>query len=63
MPPKRGGEGSKKAQGQARKAEAAAGKKANEEAQKAAAEAKTWDVGAKDSSKKCAEFVNLHFTV
>jgi hypothetical protein len=53
MPPKRsGGEGSKKAQGQARKQDAAAAKKAAEEAQKQAAEAQTWDKGAKDSSKK-----------
>jgi hypothetical protein len=53
MPPKRsGGEGSKKSQGQARKADAASAKKATQEAENAAAESQKWEKGAKDSSKK-----------
>jgi hypothetical protein len=50
-PKKAGGEGSKKAQGQARKAEAAAGKQAQKEAESAAAEAQKWDTGSKSNSK------------
>ncbi|KAI1365047.1 hypothetical protein F5Y08DRAFT_194288 [Xylaria arbuscula] len=52
MPPKKGGEGSKKAAGQARKAEAAAAKAQAEEAKKEAAVDADWKRGAKDSSKK-----------
>jgi hypothetical protein len=52
MPKKAGGENSKKAQGQARKADAAAGKKATKEQELGAAEASTWKDGAKDNSKK-----------
>ncbi|KAI1817818.1 hypothetical protein GGS20DRAFT_582077 [Poronia punctata] len=50
-----GGEGSKKAAGQARKADAAAAKAAAEEAKKAAAEAATWEKGSKKDAKKEAE--------
>ncbi|KAF2449579.1 DUF1014-domain-containing protein [Karstenula rhodostoma CBS 690.94] len=50
-PKKSGGEGSKKAQGQARKADAAASKQAQKESEAAAAEAKKWDTGSKSSSK------------
>ncbi|KAJ4398378.1 hypothetical protein N0V91_010223 [Didymella pomorum] len=48
-----GGEnlGSKKAQGQARKADAANAKKAQAQAKEDAAEAKTWDKGAKSNAK------------
>ncbi|KAJ3554895.1 hypothetical protein NPX13_g10485 [Xylaria arbuscula] len=52
MPPKKGGEGSKKTAGQARKAEAAAAKAQAEEAKKEAAVDADWKRGAKDSSKK-----------
>ena len=45
------GGNSKKEAGQARKAEAAAGKKAAENAKAAAAEDKQWQKGAKDNSK------------
>jgi hypothetical protein len=51
MAPKKSGENSKKAQGQARKAEAAAGKQAQKDREAAAVEAKKWDEGAKSSSK------------
>jgi hypothetical protein len=50
-PKKAAGEGSKKAQGQARKAEAAAGKQAQKEAESAAADAQKWDTGSKSNSK------------
>jgi hypothetical protein len=46
------GEGSKKAQGQARKAEAANSKKAGKEREEAAQEDQEWSKGSKDSSKK-----------
>jgi hypothetical protein len=46
------GENSKKAQGQARKAEAAAGKKAAKDREVAAQEDVEWSKGGKDSSKK-----------
>lgn len=52
MPPKKsGGEGSKKAQGQARKADAAAAKQAQKDNQAAAEEAKKWEAGGKSNSK------------
>lgn len=51
MAPKKGGEGSKKAQGQARKAEAAAGKQAQKEREAEAVDAKKWDQGSKSNSK------------
>jgi len=53
MPPpkKSGGEGSKKAQGQSRKADAAAAKQAEKDSAAAAEEAKKWDVGGKSNSK------------
>lgn len=47
-----GGEGSKKAQGQARKAETANAKKAGKERELAKEEEKEWEKGSKDSSKK-----------
>ena len=47
-----GGEGSKKAQGQARKAEAAAQKVAADDAKREAAEAAEWTKGAKSNAKK-----------
>jgi hypothetical protein len=50
-PKKGGGEGSKKAQGQARKADAAAAKQAEKDRQAEAAEAKKWDQGGKSNSK------------
>ena len=46
-----GGENSKKAQGQARKADAAAGKKAAKDQQVEAAEASNWEKGAKSNAK------------
>jgi hypothetical protein len=54
MAGKRGstGENSKKAAGQARKAETAANKKAAKEREAEAAESSTWQKGAKDTSKK-----------
>lgn len=53
MAPKRGGsEGSKKAAGQARKAETAANKKASKEREEEQSEAAQWEKGAKDSGKK-----------
>ncbi|TGJ79268.1 hypothetical protein E0Z10_g9502 [Xylaria hypoxylon] len=57
MAPKKekGGEGSKKAAGQARKADAAAAKAAAEDAKKAAADETEWKKGAKDGSKKESE--------
>ena len=52
MPPrKNAGEGSKKAQGQARKAEAAAQKQAGKQKEVEAAEAKEWEKGAKSNTK------------
>ncbi|PVI00337.1 DUF1014 domain protein [Periconia macrospinosa] len=52
MPPKRGGgEGSKKAQGQARKADAAAQKQAQKDREAEASEAKKWEQGGKSNSK------------
>lgn len=52
MGPKKGGaETSKKAQGQARKAEAAASKQAAKNKQVEDEEAKEWDKGAKSNSK------------
>jgi hypothetical protein len=53
------GEGSKKAQGQARKADAAAGKKAAKEQEVAKAEDQEWSKGSKDSSKKYVAFVSI----
>jgi len=53
MAPKRGGgEGSKKAAGQARKAETAANKKASKEREEEASEATQWEKGTKDTGKK-----------
>jgi len=49
-----GGEGSKKAQGQARKADVAASKAAAKDKQAAEAEAKDWDKGAKSNAKAYA---------
>lgn len=46
------GEGSKKAQGQARKAETAAQKAAAEDAKKAEVEAAEWSKGSKSNAKK-----------
>lgn len=46
-----GGEGSKKAQGQARKADAAASKQAAKDKQADAAEAEQWNKGAKSNAK------------
>jgi hypothetical protein len=46
------GEGSKKAQGQARKADAANAKKAGKEREIEAQEDQEWSKGSKDSSKK-----------
>ncbi|KAH7135930.1 hypothetical protein B0J11DRAFT_174731 [Dendryphion nanum] len=52
MPPKRGGgENSKKAQGQARKADQAASKKAVKDQQVEAEESSKWDKGSKSTSK------------
>lgn len=45
------GENSKKAAGNAKKAEVAAQKQANENAKKSKAEAEEWSKGSKDSSK------------
>ncbi|KAI1485759.1 DUF1014-domain-containing protein [Biscogniauxia mediterranea] len=55
MAGKKGADNSKKAAGQARKAEAAANKAATENAKKAAAEEVEWEKGAKNTSKKEAE--------
>ncbi|KAI1503913.1 DUF1014-domain-containing protein [Biscogniauxia marginata] len=55
MAGKKGGDGSKKAAGQARKADAAAKKTALEDAKKAAVEDDQWQKGAKNNSKKEAE--------
>ncbi|KAI0478912.1 DUF1014-domain-containing protein [Xylariaceae sp. FL0804] len=55
MAGKKGGDNSKKAAGQARKADAAAGKKAAEDAKKAAVEDTEWQKGAKGAGKKEAE--------
>lgn len=51
MAPKGKGENSKKAAGNAKKAEVAAGKKAAEDQKKEAAEAADWAKGGKDTSK------------
>ncbi|KAF2436555.1 DUF1014-domain-containing protein [Tothia fuscella] len=53
-PKKNAGAGSKKEQGQARKADAAAGKKAAKDQEVAQAEDQEWQKGAKDSGKKQA---------
>lgn len=50
--PAGGGEGSKKAQGQARKADAAASKAAAGDAKREAAEAAEWNKGAKSNAKQ-----------
>ncbi|KAI5463335.1 hypothetical protein BGZ63DRAFT_381167 [Mariannaea sp. PMI_226] len=55
MAGKKGGENSKKAMGNARKAEAAAQKAAADGARKEAAEDEKWSKGAKNNSKKEAE--------
>ncbi|KAI1825298.1 DUF1014 domain protein [Xylaria intraflava] len=55
MAGKKGGENSKKAAGQARKADAAAAKSAAEDAKKAAVEDQEWKKGAKNNAKKEAE--------
>jgi hypothetical protein len=47
------GGGSKKAQGQARKADAAASKQAVKDKQAEAAESKEWDKGSKSNAKAC----------
>lgn len=52
MAPKKGGENSKKAAGQARKAETAAKKAAVEDAKNAAVEDADWERGSKNNSKK-----------
>ena len=59
-----GGEnlGSKKAQGQARKADAANAKKAQAQAKEEAVEAKTWEKGAKSNAKAYAPS-HLPYTV
>ena len=54
MAPKMKGESTKKAAGQARKAEAAANKAAQVDRANEQTEAEKWDQGAKDSSKKAA---------
>lgn len=51
MAPKGKGENTKKAAGNAKKAEVAAQKKAVEDAKQEAAETKKWDQGSKDNSK------------
>ena len=53
MAPKGKGENTKKAAGNAKKAEVAAQKKAVENANKEVAEQKKWQQGAKDNSKAC----------
>ncbi|KAI1769486.1 hypothetical protein GGR53DRAFT_1576 [Hypoxylon sp. FL1150] len=55
MAGKKGGDNSKKAAGQARKAQAAADKVAAEDAKKAAVEDADWDRGAKSNAKKEAQ--------
>ncbi|KAI1658541.1 DUF1014-domain-containing protein [Daldinia decipiens] len=55
MAGKGGDDGSKKAAGQARKAQTAANKAAAEKAKKAAEEAADWDRGAKNNAKKEAQ--------
>ncbi|CAJ2513607.1 Uu.00g017260.m01.CDS01 [Anthostomella pinea] len=55
MAGKKGGDGSKKAAGQARKAEAAAGKAAAENAKNTVAEDAEWQKGSKSNAKKEAE--------
>ncbi|KAI2635010.1 DUF1014 domain protein [Xylaria nigripes] len=57
MAGKKGGENSKKAAGQARKADTAAAKAAAEDAKKAAVEDQDWQKGAKNSARKEAEAV------
>lgn len=54
--PAGGGEGSKKAQGQARKADAAASKAAAGDAKREAAEAAEWNKGAKSNAKQSVPF-------
>lgn len=63
-----GGEGSKKAQGQARKADAAASKAAAGDAKREAAEAAEWNKGAKSNAKQsvlsfvsCSSMYSRHF--
>lgn len=51
MAPKGKGENTKKAAGNAKKAEVAAQKKAVEDAKQEAAETRKWDQGSKDNSK------------
>lgn len=51
MAPKGKGENTKKAAGNAKKAEVAAQKKAVDNAKKEAAETKKWEQGSKDNSK------------
>lgn len=51
MAPKGKGENTKKAAGNAKKAEVAAGKKAVEDQKKEAAESAKWSQGGKDTSK------------
>ena len=53
------GENSKKASGQARKAESAAAKKAVKEREAESREAETWRDGAKHTSKKCEISIHL----
>lgn len=54
MPGKKGGENTKKAAGNAKKAEAAAAKQAVKDRQSEAAESEKWSKGSKDNSKACA---------
>jgi hypothetical protein len=63
MPPRKaaGGEGSKKAQGQARKAEAADQKKAGKQKQVEEVEAQEWEKGAKSNSKALGFSFNPFF--
>jgi hypothetical protein len=57
-----GGEGSKKAQGQARKADAAASKQAAKNKEQEAAEAAEWNKGAKSNSKAYAHATSSEST-
>jgi hypothetical protein len=57
-----GGEGSKKAQGQARKADAAASKQAAKDKQAEAAESEEWNKGAKSNSKACVYTTDFEST-
>jgi hypothetical protein len=54
------GGGSKKAQGQARKADAAASKQAAKNKEVEAAEADEWNKGAKSNSKACVYATDVH---